>query len=79
MFNAISNLKSTGSVSPLTVIDQKNGITVILNFGKDGPRPDVSVIVVTTISRNSTPITNYLFQAVVPKVRCIMDFNELFW
>ncbi|PNF24162.1 hypothetical protein B7P43_G17364 [Cryptotermes secundus] len=56
-----------GSVPPLTVLDQKNGITVILNFGKDGPRPDVSVIVVTTISKNSSPISNYLFQAVVPK------------
>jgi hypothetical protein len=78
VFNAISNFKFTGSVSPLTVIDQKNGITVILNFGKDGPRPDVSVIVVTTISKNSSPIRNYLFQAVVPKVRRIIDFTEFF-
>ncbi|XP_069694970.1 ADP-ribosylation factor-binding protein GGA1 isoform X2 [Periplaneta americana] len=56
-----------GSIPPLTVLDEKNGITVILNFGKDGPRPDVSVIVVTTISKNSSAISNYLFQAVVPK------------
>lgn len=56
-----------GSVPPLTVLDDKNGITVILNFGKEGPRPDVMVIVVTTISKNSSPISNYLFQAVVPK------------
>jgi len=61
-------LKLTGSVPPLTVLDDKNGITVILNFGKEGPRPDVMVIVVTTISKNSSPISNYLFQAVVPKV-----------
>ncbi|XP_021941879.1 ADP-ribosylation factor-binding protein GGA1 isoform X4 [Zootermopsis nevadensis] len=56
-----------GSLPPLTVLDEKSGITVILNFGKDSPRPDVSVIVVTTISKNSSPISNYLFQAVVPK------------
>jgi len=60
--------KLTGSVLPLTVLDEKNGVTVILNFGKEGPRPDVMVIVVTTISKNSSPISNYLFQAVVPKV-----------
>lgn len=71
-------MKFTGSVAPLTVIDQKNGITVILNFGRDSPRPDVCVIVVTTISKNSSPITNYLFQAVVPKVWCIGNFTELF-
>ncbi|KAJ9590159.1 hypothetical protein L9F63_016715, partial [Diploptera punctata] len=56
-----------GSIPPLTVLDEKNGITVILNFAKDSPRPDVSVVVVTTISKNSSPISNYLFQAVVPK------------
>jgi ADP-ribosylation factor-binding protein GGA len=65
---SLSVSKLTGSVPPLTVIDDKNGITVILNFGKEGPRPDVMVIVVTTISKNSSPISNYLFQAVVPKV-----------
>jgi hypothetical protein len=65
---SLSVSKLTGSVPPLTVIDDKNGITVILNFGKEGPRPDVMVIVITTISKNSSPISNYLFQAVVPKV-----------
>ncbi|PSN45744.1 hypothetical protein C0J52_13782 [Blattella germanica] len=56
-----------GTIPPLTVLDEKNGITVILNFAKDSPRPDVSVVVVTTISKNSSPISSYLFQAVVPK------------
>ncbi|XP_051161498.1 ADP-ribosylation factor-binding protein GGA3 [Leptopilina boulardi] len=57
-----------GTIPPLTVIDEKNGITVVLHFAKDSPRPaDVSVIVVTTMSKNSKPLSNYLFQAVVPK------------
>ncbi|XP_049792647.1 ADP-ribosylation factor-binding protein GGA2 isoform X1 [Schistocerca nitens] len=56
-----------GSVPPLTVLDEKNGVSVILHFAKDRPREDVSVVVVTTISKNPSPLTNYLFQAVVPK------------
>jgi hypothetical protein len=75
---SLSILQFAGSVPPLTVLDDKNGITVILNFGKEGPRPDVMVIVVTTISRNSSPISNYLFQAVVPKVWYTGDTCYLF-
>ncbi|XP_011630482.1 ADP-ribosylation factor-binding protein GGA1-like [Pogonomyrmex barbatus] len=52
---------------PLTVIDERNGISVILHFTQDTPRPDVSVIVITTMSKNAKPLSNYLFQAVVPK------------
>ncbi|XP_046425720.1 ADP-ribosylation factor-binding protein GGA1 isoform X1 [Neodiprion fabricii] len=56
-----------GTIPPLMVIDEKNAISVVLHFARDSPRPDVSVIVVTTMSKNSNPLTNYLFQAVVPK------------
>lgn len=51
------------------MIEEKNGISVILHFAQDSPRPDVSVIVVTTMSKNTKPLNNYLFQAVVPKVK----------
>lgn len=54
-------------VTPLIVLDEKNGITVTLHFGKNKPREDVVVIVVTTISKNELPLSNLLFQAVVPK------------
>ena len=57
-----------GSIPPLTVLDEKNGISVILHFAENSPRPDVSVIVITTISKNPSPLKDYLFQAVVPKV-----------
>nr|CAD7257480.1 unnamed protein product [Timema shepardi] len=56
-----------GNIPPLTVLDEKNCISVVLHFAKERPRQDVSVIVVTTLSKNSSPLTNYLFQAVVPK------------
>ncbi|KAK1116602.1 hypothetical protein K0M31_018222 [Melipona bicolor] len=52
---------------PMTVIEEKNGITVVLHFARDNPREDVFVVVITTMSKNSKPLTDYLFQAVVPK------------
>ncbi|EFN66528.1 ADP-ribosylation factor-binding protein GGA1 [Camponotus floridanus] len=52
---------------PLTVIEERNGISVVLHFAQDSPRPDVSVVVITTMSKNAKPLNNYLFQAVVPK------------
>ncbi|XP_046745059.1 ADP-ribosylation factor-binding protein GGA1 isoform X2 [Diprion similis] len=63
-----------GTIPPLMVLDEKNGISVVLHFARDSPRPDVSVIVVTTMSKNSNPLTNYLFQAVVPKISVSLKF-----
>nr|XP_026499778.1 ADP-ribosylation factor-binding protein GGA2 [Vanessa tameamea]XP_026499779.1 ADP-ribosylation factor-binding protein GGA2 [Vanessa tameamea] len=54
-------------IPPLTVFEEDDGLTVVLHFCKDKPRPDVSVIVVSTTSKNTTPIEDYKFQAVVPK------------
>ncbi|EFN81316.1 ADP-ribosylation factor-binding protein GGA3 [Harpegnathos saltator] len=56
-----------GTNPPLTVIEERNGITVVLHFAQDSPRPDVSVVVITTMSKNTKPLSNYQFQAVVPK------------
>ncbi|XP_043255175.1 ADP-ribosylation factor-binding protein GGA3 [Colletes gigas] len=52
---------------PITVMEEKNGITVVLHFARDNPREDVYVVVITTMSKNVKPLSNYLFQAVVPK------------
>lgn len=56
-----------GTRSPITVMEEKNGLSVILHFAQDSPREDVSVLVITTMSKNKKPLSNYLFQAVVPK------------
>ncbi|XP_014483936.1 PREDICTED: ADP-ribosylation factor-binding protein GGA3 [Dinoponera quadriceps] len=56
-----------GTNPPLTVIEERNSITVVLHFAQDSPRPDVSVVVITTMSKNAKPLSNYQFQAVVPK------------
>lgn len=56
-----------GVLPPLN-LHEKNGLTVIIHFGKDSPRPDITVIVVSTMSKNSSPVKNVSFQAAVPKV-----------
>lgn len=55
-------------VPPLTAFEEEDGLTVVLHFCKDKPRPDVNVIVISTTSKNASPIEDYKFQAVVPKV-----------
>lgn len=55
-----------GSLPPLT-IHEKNGLTVVIHFGKNIPRSDVTVMVVSTMSKSSSPVKNVSFQAAVPK------------
>ncbi|CAH2048716.1 unnamed protein product, partial [Iphiclides podalirius] len=54
-------------VPPLTVFEEEDGVTVVLHFCKDKPRSDVNVIVISTTSKNGSPIEDYKFQAVLPK------------
>lgn len=56
------------SVPPLTAFQEAGGLTVVLHFCRDRPRPDVNVIVISTTSNHTSPIEDYKFQAVVPKV-----------
>ena len=56
-----------GTVQPLNIYD-KSGLKVVLHFGKDSPRPDVLVMVVSIMSTNESPVTKCTFQAAVPKV-----------
>lgn len=55
-------------VPPLKAFEEEDGISVMLHFCKDKPRPDVNVIVISTTSKNRSPIEDYKFQSVVPKV-----------
>lgn len=56
------------SLPPLNLMNERNGISITLHFARDKPREDVSVFVVTTVSKNAMALSDYLFQAVVPKV-----------
>lgn len=63
----LKNCFQLGVLLPLSLYE-KNGLTVVLHFGKDSPRPDITVMVVSTMSKNSSPVKNVSFQAAVPKV-----------
>ncbi|KAK2160731.1 hypothetical protein LSH36_127g04020 [Paralvinella palmiformis] len=55
------------SHSPITAYD-KNNIKAVIHIGKDRPRPDVCVMVLSIISMNTSSIKNISFQAAVPKI-----------
>ncbi|XP_066253218.1 ADP-ribosylation factor-binding protein GGA1 isoform X2 [Euwallacea similis] len=55
------------SQKSIVALDDKNGLSVLLHKAADAPQASVTVYVVTTISRNELPLSNYLLQAVVPK------------
>uniref|UniRef100_A0A4W6FRT4 Golgi associated, gamma adaptin ear containing, ARF binding protein 3a n=1 Tax=Lates calcarifer TaxID=8187 RepID=A0A4W6FRT4_LATCA len=57
-----------GKVSPVTAYD-KNGVRVLLHFATDCPpgRPDVLVIVASTLNTAPLPVRNIVLQAAVPK------------
>lgn len=60
------NFISDGA-APLNAYD-KNGLKIVIHIAKNKPREDVKVMVVSTISTNTNPIKNFVFQAAVPKV-----------
>ena len=55
-------------VTPVTAYD-KNGLKSVIYFSSNRPRPDVLVMVLSTLSTNTKPVKNFMFQAAVPKVR----------
>lgn len=67
IFVSLENIKPS-CIPPINLIEEKNGVSVTIHVARDTPKEDVSVYVVTTLSKNPSPLTNYLFQAVVPKV-----------
>lgn len=58
-----------GAEPPKTIMDDQEGLKIVLHFAKDRPRDDVSVIVITTTNQNSQPISNYIFDVSISKVR----------
>ena len=53
--------------SPVNAYD-KNGLKIVIHTGKERPREDVLVMVVSVVSTNTVPVKGFVFQAAVPKV-----------
>lgn len=55
-----------GSIPPLTLYD-KNELNVVVHHGKENPKPDVYVMVMTAINKSPHMVSTFYFQAAVPK------------
>lgn len=67
IFVKLENIKPSNH-PPLLMLAEKNRISASVHLAKDKPKDGVCVYVITTVSKNELPLSNYLFQAVVPKV-----------
>jgi len=54
-------------MSPIPLFSQESGLNIVLHCASVQVPEGVSVFVISTTGRNSSPIANFTFQAVVPK------------
>lgn len=65
LFVPVETIKPA-SVPSVTIYD-KNGIKIVIHFGREGPKPHILVMVVSTMSTNQCQVKDFIFQAAVPK------------
>lgn len=73
----INTIMPHESLTPRILLDEKNGLRITLNFSRDRPRDDVTVLVITTTNHSSQSITNYQFDASVSRVINIFFYQNL--
>lgn len=72
----ISASPTTGQLEPITVYDRW-GVHVCLHFCRDGPpaRPDVAVVIVSSVNTSALSVSDVEFQVAVPKVHFFFLFS----
>lgn len=68
IFIDLNSIRPHDEYQSRCILDESNGLKILLNFTKDHPRPDVSVLVITTTNHNNLPLSQYQFEASVTKV-----------
>lgn len=68
IFIDLNSIRPHDEYQSRCILDEMNGLKILLNFTKDHPRPDVIVLVITTTNHNSLPLSHYQFEASVTKV-----------
>lgn len=74
----LNEIRPHDEYAPRSIMDEKGGLKITLNFTKDRPRPDVAVLVITTTNHNKLPIKNFQFEASVQKVEIAVDIQISF-
>lgn len=63
----INEIEPSDTEPPRTIVDEKKGLKIVVNFTKDKPSKDVSVLVISVINQGPFAINNFQFDAVVAK------------
>lgn len=63
----INEIQPSDTEPSRTIMDEKNGLKILLNFTKDRPAKDVMVLVITVINQGPTAVSNFHFDASVSK------------
>lgn len=63
----LSNIEPSDIEAPRTILDEKKGLKVLVNFTKDRPAKDVVVLVISVINQGNAAINNFQFDASVTK------------
>lgn len=63
----INEIQPSDSEPPRTIIDEKKGLKILVNFTEDRPAKDVMVLVITVINQGPVAISNFQFDASVSK------------
>lgn len=67
----INSIMPHKTLAPRVLLEEEKGLKITLNFSRDRPRKDVTVLVIITTNHNSQPISNYQFEASVSRVSFI--------
>lgn len=63
----INEIQPNDDEPPRTIIDEKKGLKILVNFTKDRPAKDVMVLVITVTNQGPMAISNFQFDASVSK------------
>lgn len=63
----LNKIQPSETEPPRTIMDEKKGLKILVNFTKDRPAKDVMVLVITVINQGTVAIDNFQFDASVPK------------
>lgn len=63
----INEIQPSDDEPPRVIMDEKKGLKILVNFTKDRPAKDVMVLVISVINQGNQAISNFQFDASVPK------------
>jgi len=63
----ISEIAPSETEAPRTIMDEKKGLKILVNFTNDRPARDVMVLVITVTNQGPSAISNFQFDASVSK------------